>query len=92
MLQRLLPLLAFAAAAFVVGIVLGSRHEPSERRVAASFAAAWERGDHAAMYALLSDPVREKVSLRRFSRAYQRAAETATVSRVRASRPRVRGS
>ena len=30
----LAPLVAFAAAAFAVGLVLGARHEPSERRVA----------------------------------------------------------
>jgi len=91
-LRRLAPLLALAAAAFGAGVLVGARHEPSERRVAASFAAAWERGDYASMPALLSDAVREKVSLRRFSRAYQRAADRTTLARVRASPPRVDGS
>ena len=54
LLHRTAPLVAFAAAAFVVGIVLGSRHEPSERRVAARFASAWERADYATMHSLLT--------------------------------------
>src|SRR5215208_1871439 len=89
-LQRLVPLLAFAAAAFVLGIVLGSRHEPSERRLAARFAAAWERGDYATMHSLLTEQAREEYPLRRFGRAYTRAADTATVSRVRTSPPHLR--
>jgi cell division protein FtsI/penicillin-binding protein 2 len=89
-LQRLVPLLAFATAAFVVGIVLGSRHEPSERRVAARFAAAWERGDYATMHSLLTEKARAQYPLRRFQRAYDRAADTATVARVRTSRPQER--
>ena len=88
-LQRLGPLLAFAAAAFVVGIVLGSRHEPSERRVAARFAAAWERGDYATMHSLLTAKARAEFPLRRFERAYRRAADTATLSKVTARPPRM---
>ena len=89
MLQRLAPLVAFAAVAFAVGIVLGSRHEPSERRVAARFAAAWERGDYATMHSLLTAKARGEYPLRRFERAYTRAADTATLAELRASQPRV---
>ena len=89
LLQRLVPLMAFAAVAFVVGIVLGSQHEPSERRVAARFAAAWERGDYATMHSLLTSKARAEFPLRRFGRAYERAADTATLSKVTASPPRV---
>jgi cell division protein FtsI/penicillin-binding protein 2 len=84
------PLVAFAAAAFTAGIVLGSRHEPSERRVAARFASAWERADYATMHSLLTAKARDEYPLRRFRRAYERAADTATLSAVRTSRPRVR--
>src|SRR6187200_2640161 len=90
LLQRTVPLVAFAAAAFTVGIVLGSRHEPSERRVAARFASAWERADYATMHSLLTAKARDEYPLRRFRRAYERAADTATLSAVRTSRPRVR--
>ncbi len=89
-MHRLVPLLAFAAIAFVVGIVLGSRHEPSERRVAARFASAWERGDYATMHSLLTAKARGEYPLRRFGRAYARAADTTTLAEVRTSRPRVR--
>jgi cell division protein FtsI/penicillin-binding protein 2 len=85
--RRLAALAAVAAVAFTAGTVAGARHEPSERRLAASFAAAWERGDYAAMHALLGDGARRRTSLRRFARAYRRAAETATLTRVRAGAP-----
>jgi penicillin-binding protein A len=90
LLGRLAPLLAFAAVAFGGGMVIGSRHEPSERRLAARFAAAWERGDYATMHSLLTDEARSEYPLRRFRRAYGRAAATATLAGVRISRPRVR--
>src|SRR5215216_6668608 len=88
--QRLVPLVAFATAAFAAGIVLGSSHEPSERRVAARFAAAWERGDYATMHSLLTEKARSEYPLRRFGRAYERAADASTLSRVRTSGPRLR--
>src|SRR5918998_359137 len=90
LLHRLVPLLAFAAAAFGIGIMIGSRHEPSERRVAERFAAAWERADYATMHSLLTEKARGEYPLPRFTRAYARAADTATVSGVRASPPVVR--
>jgi peptidoglycan glycosyltransferase len=90
-LRRLLPVGGVCLIAFGAGAAIGARHEPSERRVAARFAAAWERADHATMYSLLSDRARERFSLRRFSRAYRRAADTATLARLKVSRPRSAG-
>ena len=89
--RRLASLLALAVTAFGAGLLAGARHEPDERRVAALFAAAWERGDYAGMHALLSDAARGEVSLRRFSRDYRRAARTATMSELSASPPRTDG-
>ena len=86
-LRRLAPLVAAAMAALAGGVLIGSRHEPSELRLATRFADAWERADFAGMHALLAD---RSVSLRRFTRAYERAAETATLAAVRAGRPRER--
>src|SRR5919204_173676 len=48
-LRRLVPLLVLAAGAFAGGLVAGGRHEPAERRLAARFASAWERGGIAAV-------------------------------------------
>ena len=87
-LRRLIPLLVLAAGAFAGGLVAGGRHEPSERRLAIRFASAWERADYASMHAMLTPEAREQWPLRRFARAYRRAEATATVARLRASRPR----
>jgi peptidoglycan glycosyltransferase len=86
-LRRLIPLLVLSAGAFAGGLVAGGRHEPSERRLAIRFAAAWERGDYASMHAMLTPEARRRWPLQRFARAYRRAAATATVARLRASRP-----
>jgi len=84
---RLFPLLALALVAFVAGAVVGLRHEPEGEGVAKRWAAAWARGDYAAMHALLSDTARRRASLKRFTRTYRRAGETATLQRLRAGRP-----
>jgi peptidoglycan glycosyltransferase len=86
-LRRLIPLLVLAAGAFAGGLVAGGFHEPSERRLAARFAAAWEREDYAAMHAMLTAQARAETSLRSFARQYRRARVTATLSRLRAGRP-----
>ena len=88
---RFAPLAIVALAAFGVGAVVGLRHEPAEAAVARQWAAAWERGDYSAMHALLSERARRRASLKRFVRTYRQAAETATLSKVRAQQPRKSG-
>jgi peptidoglycan glycosyltransferase len=87
-LRRLLPVLVLAVGAFAGGLIAGARHEPAERRLADRFAQAWERGDYAEMYGMLTDRARGETSLRRFARAYRRAATTATLRRLAPGRPR----
>src|SRR5919198_3635381 len=87
-LRRLIPLLVLAVGAFAGGLVAGGRHEPAERRLAARFASAWERGDYAAMYAMLTPEAQRAMSVTRVARAYARAATTATTVSVDAARPR----
>jgi peptidoglycan glycosyltransferase len=84
---RFAPLAIVAVVAFAVGTVVGLRHEPAGATVARRWAAAWERGDYAAMHALLSDRARHRASLERFVRTYEQAAETVTLSKVRAGKP-----
>jgi cell division protein FtsI/penicillin-binding protein 2 len=84
---RFAPLAIVAVVAFAAGAVVGLRHEPAGATVARRWAAAWERGDYAAMHALLSDRARHRASLERFVRTYEQAAETVTLSRVRAGKP-----
>jgi penicillin-binding protein A len=73
-----------AASAFGLGLLLGAQHVPSAQRTADRFAAAWQRGDFAAMYSELSDVERERVRRGAFTAAYQRALDTATARRVAA--------
>ena len=80
---RALPLLVLAAVAFAGGALLGARHEPPDRTIATRFARAWERADHRAMYAELSAAARRAVTLKRFTRAYEQAADTSTLQEVR---------
>ena len=82
-----------ARSAFAVGASPGRAGEPRERGVAQRFAAAWARGDYAAMYALLTDGAAASATpLRRFARAYRRAADRDrdAVARRRARPPRGR--
>jgi penicillin-binding protein A len=89
--SRGLPLLLLAGAAFVGGAMKGGAHEPVELTKGSQFLAAWERGDYAAMHALLAPDVRRRVTLREFSSAYRRAAATSTLQRVRRTGPPVAG-
>jgi len=85
--RHLAPLLAVAAAALLAGLVMGARHEPSERTLAERYAAAWERGDYASMRGMLTAAARRRWSLERFTRAHREAAELGTVTAVRAGEP-----
>ena len=87
-LRRLLPLLVLAVGAFAGGLIVGARHEPTERRLANRFAQAWEREQYADMYSMITTRAQAETSLRAFARAYRRAATTATLSRVTAGRAR----
>jgi len=74
--------------AFAAGAVAGLRHETAQAAVARQWAAAWQRGDYRAMYGLLSDRARRRTTLERLRRTYRRAAETTTLTRLRAGKPR----
>src|SRR3954451_18475943 len=84
--RRLLPMLGIAAAALIVGLILGAGHVPAEQKLAERFATAWDKGDYGAMYDLLSDDARHRVSPAAFAAAYRPAAATATVVSVTADK------
>jgi penicillin-binding protein A len=83
-LAPLMAVLALAAAgAAVAYVVLGSRHDDTRKTVAQKFAAAWAKGDHRAMWALVDDDTRKAYPLKRFNATYRAAERAATVAAVR---------
>jgi cell division protein FtsI/penicillin-binding protein 2 len=71
-----------AIAAFAGGAVAGGMHVSASQQAVERFAEAWTRHDFAAMYSELSPPERARVRRGAFTRAYQRALDTATATRV----------
>lgn len=85
--HRALPFFgALALAALVVGVVAGGGRSQAER-IAADFAAAWQRGDYGAMHALLDADVRRRVPAGALADAYRDVAATATATAVRPGEP-----
>ena len=80
-----------SGVAFAAGVVVGAQHVGSDERVAREFAAAWQRGDAAAMYATLSDDARRRIGPVAFARAYRQAAITATQVSLTVGRTRGAG-
>jgi peptidoglycan glycosyltransferase len=62
--------------------VLGARHTPAGQDRAERFAAAWERGDYATMYAQLTATTRGRLNALRFANVYHETMRTATASKV----------
>jgi peptidoglycan glycosyltransferase len=85
--RALAPLGVVAAAALLAGVLVGRGHQSAGEQAAERFAAAWSRGDVAAMYRELSPAARRRVSLKRFVRAYRMAADTATVRTLTTGEP-----
>jgi len=84
----MLPVLALAAAAFIVGIVVGASYVPGEQRVVQRFANAWRRGDYAGMWAQLTPDQQKAVSAGTLAEAYGIARDTATVRSYSIGKPR----
>ena len=82
---------ALCLIAFVGGLVAGALHKPASQAFAETFAAAWTRGDYAAMYSQLTPADRKTYSRRGFLGAYTNAAQTATTATLVAGRPRKQG-
>jgi hypothetical protein len=77
--RRVRGVIALAAAAFLLGAVVGAGHGGSPGlAVAERFASAWSHGDYRAMYADVDDATRRRLSALGFAEAYRQAARTAT--------------
>jgi hypothetical protein len=75
-----------AAVAFLVGLIMGATTLSGAERTARSFTSAWERGDYARMYSLLTPSARDHVTEAAFRSAYANAAATATAVGVDAGK------
>src|SRR5689334_14214154 len=71
-----------AGTAFAAGALAGGAHVSSSQHAAERFATAWARGDFAAMYSELSPQEQNRIRRGAFTRAYQRALDTATAQRI----------
>ncbi|HEV2819697.1 MAG TPA: penicillin-binding transpeptidase domain-containing protein [Solirubrobacteraceae bacterium] len=76
-------------AAFATGALLGAVHVPAEREVAERYLSAWERGDSAAMHALLTPDARRAVGLDEFRATLWEARSTATATDLAIDEPEV---
>jgi penicillin-binding protein A len=85
--RRLLPILALAGLALLIGIIVGAGHVPAERTLAQQFGAAWHRGDYGAMYDMIGDDARRHFTPLQFASAYRAAAATATSTGVDVGKP-----
>jgi penicillin-binding protein A len=84
-------LAAFAALGFIVGLIAGATAESGAERTARVFTSAWERGDYAKMYSLLTPAARGKYSQADFHTAYSSAAATSTAVGIDAGKVKEAG-
>jgi len=80
MINRMLPLAVLAAAAFVVGVVIATAPGRDERQLVTRYVTAWAQSDYRAMYSMLDDESRSRVSESQFESDYRAAAATATLT------------
>jgi hypothetical protein len=83
---------AVAVLAFAGGALAGALHVSTSQQTVERFAKEWSAGDYAAMYSELSPPERARIRRGAFTRAYQRALDTATAVSVGTGRPRRDGN
>ena len=79
LVTRALPISVLAGSAFIGGVAIGARNE---LEAIDRFAAAWERGDYAAMHDELAPEAAGKTSAEDLQAAYEEAAVIATLDKV----------
>ena len=90
--RRAAPLAVLGALALGAGLIVGSMADSETERVARDFGRAWERGDHAAMWRLLTETAQDETSPQALGEAYREAMQTATATGVETGGVRERGS
>jgi cell division protein FtsI/penicillin-binding protein 2 len=71
----------------VTGVVVGAGADSAGEAAAKRYAAAWQRGDYAAMYRLLSSDSQSRIDEARLATAYRRTASTATATALTVGSP-----
>jgi hypothetical protein len=84
-------LVALGAASLGVGLLVGGLPDSGTQKTGRAFAAAWERGDYDAMHKLIAPADRQRASRAAFRAAYERAAATATATRIDIGKVRADG-
>lgn len=79
LLTRVLPLVAVALIAFIVGLAAGD--QPTAPAVV-KFLTAWESSDYESMHAELTPDAQSEFPLDEFRATYENAAETATLASI----------
>src|SRR4051812_49215245 len=77
---------AFAALAFLVGLIVGAVTPSGPERVTRDFASAWEKGDYGRMYSMLTPGAKKQVTGAAFRGAYATAENTATATGIAAGK------
>ena len=75
----------------LAGVLYSAFSTPASIRTGRDFARAWEKGDYAAMYELLTDDAKTKTTRQAFRAAYRADARTATLQKLRVERVRSHG-
>jgi peptidoglycan glycosyltransferase len=91
LVTRMLPLAVIAIVAFVVGASAGAPGSP-EKDAAGRFAAAWARGEFAAMYRELNPASKAAIGVDEFAAAYREAERLATLRSLESGAPQDPGS
>jgi peptidoglycan glycosyltransferase len=82
-----LGLAAIALVAFAAGLVYGATRDSAGERAARNFTRAWEAGNYRDMYDLITPATQARVPASAFIAAYEKARDTATVTRLAAGKP-----
>jgi cell division protein FtsI/penicillin-binding protein 2 len=90
--RRMALLVALAAVALGAGVLVGSMADSEAERAARDFARAWERGDHGAMWRLLTGEAQGETTPPELAAAYREAMQTATGTRVETGDVREEGA
>jgi penicillin-binding protein A len=90
--RRLAALAVLGAGSLAAGLLVGASHGSSSQRMAERFVAAWQRGDYAGMWSMLTPASQRRVRLAEFIDDYTHDRDMATAQRMVAGKANDLGS